>query len=172
MNSIGTWNFYLTFELIERFFLFAFYKNLCWIHDQILTNFHISRIRNTTIVWTWCLLKVKIISKKFQIPWIMLYPFCQVEKAEAVSSCVRVPYGEENDNRRHKGPIGPLKSSFICFKHLNREVKSARRLFYSVESSPLVSEIKIGDLLNFHSTCVIFWYVQTRTCSFSYLFHN
>ena len=43
----------------------------------------------------------------------MLYPFCQVEKAEAVSSCVRVPYGEENDNRRLKGPIGPLKSSFI-----------------------------------------------------------
>ena len=77
----------------------------------------------------------------------MLYPFCQVVKAEADSSCVRAPYVEENDNRRLKGPIGPLKSSFIFFKPLNRVVKSARRLFYSVELSSLVREIKIGDLL-------------------------
>ena len=75
--------------------LLSFFKNLCWIHDQIWTKFHIARIRKTKIVWTSCLLKVKIISNEFQTPWIMLNSFCQMEIATAVSSCVWVPKAKE-----------------------------------------------------------------------------
>ena len=70
---------------------------------------------------------------------------CQVEIAEAVSSCGRASsVWLRKQHQRLKGPIGPLKSFFFFqgLRSLFGYVKSVRRLFYYVELSSLVSEIE------------------------------